>query len=242
MFFYDLLDFFFPRHCAMCGTRLRQDEKVVCINCLTDIMETTCRIDDTVVQDVHVEHLFHLTKLMEDTRQAVHALKYRGHPEVGVLLGRVMAKAMGADMLADIDMIVPVPLHWRRFLSRGYNQSDSIAEGISQETGVPVNKRIVKRIKHFDSLALRHRNKQERRQLTTGIYNAYPHAPISGKHLLLVDDVYTTGSTLSSCMAAILERYPDVRFSVCTLTYVSDTIKLSGTHPEVLSPLPTPHW
>lgn len=233
---HDLLDFVFPRECITCGTRLTQDEKVVCVNCLEDIVQSMVRTDDTYIGNNHVEHLIHLMRFSTDARKVIHQAKYRNEPYIASHLGRVAAQLIAPEVWADIDAIVPVPLHWRRRLSRGYNQSQHIAMGISQETGLPIISDAVKRTKHIASMALTQKNRQEREEITRGLYVVTRPEALASKHIMLVDDVFTTGSTMNNCIVPIVATVPDVRISALTLAYASDTIVCSK---NPTSPLPT---
>ena len=119
-----------------------------------------------------------------------------------------------------IDCIIPLPLHWRRQLKRHYNQSHYIAQGIHDVTGLPIFKNVVKRVKNNPSQT--HLNAQERIDNVKGIFHLKHPEKMEGKHLLLVDDVTTTGSTLASC-AQELGKIPDVKISVLTLAVASRT-------------------
>ena len=120
----------------------------------------------------------------------------------------------------DIDVLIPLPLHWKRQLKRHYNQSHYICQGISEVTGIPVDKHVVKRTKNNPSQT--HLNAHQRSENVSGIFQLIHPERIQGKHVLIVDDVTTTGATIASC-AKELAKAPDVRISVLTFAVASRT-------------------
>jgi ComF family protein len=148
-------------------------------------------------------------------RQLLHELKYRGNKEIG----RVMGRFAGIDLLdtddfASIDVIVPVPLHPKKQLKRGYNQSEWIARGLSEALNKPVDTTHLIRIK--ENATQTKKSVFERYQNTQGIFALNDVTVFEKKHILLVDDVLTTGSTLEACALALMES-SFVKISVFTL-------------------------
>lgn len=147
----------------------------------------------------------------------VHSFKYFNHPENAELMGRMMADELtDSGFFADIDMIVPVPLAKKRQRSRGYNQSMEIARGVSDITGIPMKSDIVLR-KTFD----KSQTKMNRWQRNDNVKDAFllkNANGLSGKHILIIDDVVTSGATVIACANAI-SSHADVRFSVLSLCF-----------------------
>ena len=157
----------------------------------------------------------------ERTRHIIYNIKYWGHPEVGTYLARMYAKELKeSGFFEGIDAIIPIPLHWLRQLKRHYNQSHYIAQGFSMETGLPVWKDVVKRTTNNPSQT--RKKGPERIANVAGIFRLLHPERIAGKHLLLVDDVVTTGATLTSCAQALAQA-PDVRISILTLAIAAQT-------------------
>lgn len=144
-------------------------------------------------------------------------LKYHNHPEVGKTMGRMMAEELKATSFFDgIDLIVPIPLSRKKERQRGYNQSDWIAWGISEATGIPTDTASVVRTKSNPSqTTLDHR---QRRENVRDIFAVRHPGSLEGRHILLVDDVITTGATMLSCAETIAHACR-VRFSVLSLAW-----------------------
>ena len=210
--FRDIADFFFPRTCRVCGKVLLHSEDYLCMQCMLDMPRTDfgARPDNAMAQlfygKIAVERAvayFYFAK-GSDYRRLIHRIKYNGEKECGRYLGKMMARELiTTSTFAGIDYIVPVPLHRNKERKRGYNQSEWIAQGIADETGIPLC---------TDALVCRtHRESQTRK----GIYDRYlatreafelleDHS-LHGAHVLLVDDVVTTGATLLACGETLLK-------------------------------------
>jgi ComF family protein len=144
------------------------------------------------------------------------AFKYGAQPEVALTMGRIMAKAVHyPHFFEDIDYLIPVPLSKQRRRKRGYNQSEWLARGVSEVTGIPVCTDLVQRI--ADNPTQTRMSHLERAKNVEGIFAVNKADGMEGKHLLLIDDVITTGATLIACGTA-LAAIQDVHISVMTLT------------------------
>lgn len=150
-----------------------------------------------------------------DFRHILHQLKYGGRKDLGDVMGSFMAAELApAGFFQDIDSIVPVPLHPRKQKLRGYNQSECIAHGISVVTGIPVDVSSVVRKKHTDTQT--RKSTYERWENVDGIFGLRSPERFRGKHVLIVDDVLTTGSTITAC-ADSFKGVENIRISILTL-------------------------
>ncbi len=148
-------------------------------------------------------------------RNLIHKLKYSGIKEIGYELGRIYAVPLKASgFTAGIDLIIPVPLHPSKKRIRGFNQSEYISEGISAVTGLAVD--TVSLIRILQSSTQTNRTRYERWTNVEGIFRVADAGAIRGKHVLLVDDVITTGSTIESCVNELL-KIEDVKVSVIAI-------------------------
>lgn len=147
----------------------------------------------------------------------IHSLKYFNHPETGEFMGRLLAEEIKANgFFEGIDIIMPVPLAKNRQRARGYNQSEEIARGISAVTGIPVVKNAVKRVSFKKSQTKMHR--WQRLDNVKDVFEVKNSDIPKGKHILLIDDIVTTGITIISC-AQELMKCGNVRFSVLSLGF-----------------------
>jgi ComF family protein len=147
--------------------------------------------------------------------EILYQLKYKGNKELGEVMGSCMAcELLSSGFFEGIDMLVPIPLHPEKLKRRGYNQSERIAAGICRVTGIPVITSHSERIKSTDTQT--HKSAIERRENVKGIFLLQNPLFFSGKHILIVDDVLTTGATIMS-YASIFRNVEDIRISVFTM-------------------------
>ena len=151
----------------------------------------------------------------EISQRVVHSIKYHGNSELALMMGRQLGIALqGSGRFGDVEVLVPVPLHaWRR-LKRGYNQSRLLCEGIAQVFSCPVVGGAVRRARNTGSQT--HMSPTERRENVAGAFSVVRPEAVAGRHVLLVDDVMTTGATLAAC-AGVLLAVEGVKVSVATL-------------------------
>ncbi len=210
--FRDIADFFFPRTCQVCDRVLLHNENHLCTHCLLNMPRTEFvrDLDNSMAQlfygKLPVQRAlayFYFTK-GSDYRTLIHRIKYHGEKECGQYLGRMFAREYRLDDIwTGIDYIVPVPLHRRKEQRRGYNQSEWIARGISQETGIPLCCGVLQCKTHRQSQT--QKSIYERYLSTRNVFELQPSSPLVGRHVLLVDDVVTTGATLLSCGEVLLQ-------------------------------------
>lgn len=218
----DIFNFIFPQRCIMCRKRLTSKENFICTPCLIHLPLTNHHLVENNPLEKHFWGLFPIEKAAsffyhdgEKTRSILYHIKYYHHPEVGKFLAALYAEELkDYQFFKDIDAIVPIPLHWKRMLKRHYNQSHYIAQGISQSTGIPIFNDVVKRM--VNNVSQTQVKKQERKENVKDIFKTFHPEKIKGKHILLVDDVTTTGSTITSC-AQELAKIEGVKISILTL-------------------------
>lgn len=148
-------------------------------------------------------------------RKLIHIMKYKGGRDVGYSLGKLYGGYLkNTPFMEGVDLLIPVPLHPSRLKSRGYNQSDYIARGLSEATGVAVDSTVLKR--STKTATQTHRKRYERWENVEGLFVVNCPENIAGKHVMVVDDVITTGSTMEACVNAILDS-SGTRVSVVAL-------------------------
>ncbi len=152
-----------------------------------------------------------------NVQHLIHRLKYKRKPEVGIYLGRLMGfQLMDSPLFAEVDLIIPVPLHPKKERIRGYNQSEIIGKGLEQSMKAVLSTGNLIRSVHTSSQTKKSR--YGRWENVKGIFEVKNPEILKGKHLLLVDDVITTGATLESCANTLLE-VPGIKLSVASLAY-----------------------
>jgi ComF family protein len=150
-------------------------------------------------------------------RNLIHSLKYKGVREIGYELGRIYGLSLKTSGFTDdIDLIIPVPLHPAKKRIRGFNQSETISMGIADVAHLPLDVKSLART--IVSVTQTKRSRYERWTNVEGIFQVVDPVSISGKHILLVDDVITTGSTIESCTNALL-KFEGVKVSVVALAF-----------------------
>lgn len=220
----DLIELIFPRHCLICGSPLSLEEKDLCLRCLISLPVIKER------QQAEIEKLFWGIVPIERAtsyiyyvkgspyNKLLHNLKYNNHPHIGINLGIGAATSLKeSNFFEGIDLIVPVPLSKKKLRKRGYNQCDYIAKGVSQVTGIAINTQSISRTKSNDTQT--HKTRQERWKNVEGIFQVTNAQEIRGKHILLIDDVLTTGATIASCAKTISAI--GCKISILTIAYSS---------------------
>lgn len=224
-------DLLFPRLCCVCDRRLYDGEEYLCIRCLMNLPRTNFHLQ----KENKCEQLFYgrIKPLGRATsyffynsespyKKLIWDFKYHQQPDIGRFVGRIIAKELTRkenSFFNDIDILLPVPLAKEKLASRGYNQCDFIANGIAEITGIPVSRNHI--IRTIANKSQTHKNRLERQENVEGIFEARCGEELKGKHVLLIDDVLTTGATLVACGAA-LQKIKDIRISFLTMACVQN--------------------
>ena len=222
-----LLDLISPRACCICGCRLGIGEEVLCTPCNLHLPRTyfSANAYDNVMARrfwgrIPIERaagLFYYEAGSEVSR-LIHALKYRNHPEIGSFMGHMAAEEFSANGFFDgIDLILPIPLEKKRQQQRGYNQSMEIAKGVAEVTGLPIMNDVVERITFGESQT--RKSLRQRMENVEGAFRWTGKATLQDKHILVVDDIVTSGATICSCVEAMLP-YCNIQVSVMSLGVV----------------------
>ncbi|MDE6485218.1 MAG: ComF family protein [Duncaniella sp.] len=219
-----LVDVICPDVCTVCGRRLVDSEEIICLECLLHMPVTgihgggLTRLHERVASTrYYVDRAASLMWYFRDSDYArlIHDAKYNNRPKVARYLADMMARELTTqDFFDGVDVIIPVPLHFTKMLSRGYNQAQVIAEALSAVTGIEVKNNIVCRHAHSTQtrkgIAARDANARES-------YALERPDELDGLHILLVDDVVTTGATLRACLDLIARNCTSTRMSFLTL-------------------------
>lgn len=219
-----VLALFFPGECEVCGRALVRGERYLCTACLADFpfaddvfdgnRALAERFEGAERPPENLYTLFYYNRY-GDYKNLIYSVKYYANRRLGFYLGRMLGERLLGKCTADC--LVPVPLHPRRERERGFNQALEIARGINSVLGIEICDRAIIRIRNNDSqtgktTAGRHEN-------VHGIFALHQPWQVAGRHVLLVDDVITTGATVGSCMQ-VLAAAGEVRFSLACLARV----------------------
>ncbi len=202
----DVIGLLFPNLCNACGLALYPTEKVICTHCLYDLPYTDFHLhsDNRVAKQLWSRLPFEAAMAMlyfkKNTKiqNLIHNLKYKGKTEVGHKLGNLLGNKLAiSEHYKAIDYIIPVPLHPKKERARGYNQSDCIADGIAEILSVPVLKNLLIRKRITETQTRKSRFIRYENMLS--VFEVHEPEQLQNKHVLLIDDVVTTGATLEAC-------------------------------------------
>ncbi len=218
----DFLNLFYPDLCIVCNEHLLFQEEYICTKCLYNLPKTKFHLD----KDNPVAQLFWGRVKIENAsafyyytkgskyQKMIHKFKYHGLKEIGFVLGKALGNEIKNSDFSDIDIIIPVPLHPKKLRKRGYNQSDWIAMGLGETMNKIVDCKNLYRNIHTSTQT--NKSRFERWKNVENIFKLKEKNQLINKHILLVDDVVTTGSTLEACANAILE-VPNTKVSIASL-------------------------
>lgn len=214
---------FFPRNCSGCGQTLLKKETYICISCIGSLPLTNSHLErDNLTERVFwgripVERAcsYVYFKQGSTVQSMMHHFKYKGKKEIGNVLGVLYANDLvDSQFISNIDLIIPVPIHPKKKELRGYNQSDFIAEGMASRLMIPWESNYLKKVVETESQTRKLR--YDRWKNVENVFEVIQSDKIKNKHILLIDDVLTTGSTLEACASAIL-KVPGTKVSIATI-------------------------
>jgi len=219
-----LLGLFYPRLCPACSEVLYGNENILCLKCMSEFPRTGFHLD----RENDMARLFWGRVMIQDAaaffyyqkgsrfQNLVHEIKYFNQKQLGILLGRWFGDELANTSFCQADLIHPVPLHAVKLKKRGYNQSEQIALGLSEAFGIPLETTLIERVVNTDTQT--RKTKYERWSNVEGIFRVTKPDRLKNKHIILVDDVVTTGSTLEACAAPVL-AVEGTTVSILTLGY-----------------------
>ncbi len=215
----------FPPVCITCGNRLISQEEYLCMDCWLDLPVSRYHLDpdNKVVRlfwgRVAIENGTSWFQYRKGSRyqKLIHFIKYKGMKDLGSEAGKRFGEnLLQASGFCLADLVVPVPLHRRKQASRGYNQSEWIARGIATAMKKPLSTGNL--VRHIHTPTQTRKNRFERWKNVEGIFNINNPQEYENMHILLVDDVVTTGSTLEACASEIL-KCQGAKVSIATLAH-----------------------
>jgi ComF family protein len=223
----DFISLIFPNVCEACEDSLQKHENIICTVCAYSLPKTNFHLDNNnpVVRlftgrtSVYSASAFYSFNKEGRVQRLIHQLKYEGKKEIGFFIG----KQYGVELKSNPDFntvntIIPVPLHPEKLKKRGYNQSEYFAKGLAAIMNTEINTTVLVREKANESQTKKSR--YERWKNVEFVFQLKTTTALEGKHILLVDDVITTGATLEAC-ANVLQQIKGVKISIATIAYAN---------------------
>lgn len=217
----DLLSVLYPTVCEVCGNALVDGEQIVCIECMARLPRLYFhrQPDHPFVRRMAAAKVYRVASMFAYVKHDAYTglilkAKYQNRPDIVSYLSREFATELSREgFFNGIDLILPVPMHAWKLVKRGFNQANVIAQAISEVSGIPVGNHLVALKAHATQTR---RNATERMANAKGIYGVIDAETLAGRHVLIVDDVITTGSTILSCCEAV-QTVSSVTVSVLSL-------------------------
>jgi ComF family protein len=221
----DFVSLLFPELCPACGASLVANEHIICSDCRYNLPYTNFHLqaDNIVAQQfygkIKVEAayaLYYFTKGGK-VQNLMHHFKYKGMQQIGNLLGNIAGSQLAENTIINTaDLIIPVPLHKKRLKERGYNQSTCFANGLAQKLNAVVEDHNLQRA--VATATQTHKSRFARFENMQDVFMIKNPEMLMNKHVLLVDDIVTTGSTLEACGMELL-KIPGLTLSIATIAY-----------------------
>ena len=224
-YFADFVALLFPELCAACNASLVASENVICSDCRYNLPYTNFHTqpDNIVAQqfygkiNVAAAYALYFFNKGGNVQNLMHHFKYSGMKQIGNILGNIAGNQLAENPVFNtVDYIIPVPLHKKRLKMRGYNQSACFADGLAQKLNAAVEIDNLVRIVATDTQT--HKSRFARFENMQEVFAVSNSPRLEGKHILLVDDIVTTGSTLEACGIELL-KVPGLKLSIATIAY-----------------------
>ena len=221
-FLTDFFNLFFPDLCIVCNSQLINQEDLICTKCLYDLPKTNYHkeIDNPVSRlfwgrtKIEFATAYFSFSKGSNYQHMMHKFKYQGNKEIGYVLGKSFGNQLRNSVFEEADIVIPVPLHKFKLKKRGYNQSDWIGKGLAEALKIPLDTKSF--IRSVVTESQTRKSRFDRWKNVENIFKVTNEENLKGKHILLVDDVVTTGSTLEACTNSLLEL-ENTKVSVATL-------------------------
>ncbi|MCK6649934.1 MAG: ComF family protein [Bacteroidia bacterium] len=224
----DFISLIYPKNCASCGNSLFKHEECLCTFCRYHLPKTNFHLQtgNPVEKlfwgraDLVSAAAYYAFGKGGKVQHLIHQLKYNGKKEIGLTIGKLYGHELKQSRKYEtVDTIIPVPLHDKKKKKRGYNQSEYFAEGLSKSLNISTDTTTL--IRGNESETQTKKSKYSRWQNVESIFHVVEPGKLENKHILLVDDVVTTGSTLEACALTLL-KIPNVKVSVATIAFANN--------------------
>lgn len=225
----DVFNLSFPQLCCACKVALDENEKYICTSCRLSLPLTNFHLlnDNPLIKmfwgRVPLQYATSYFYFSKESRvqRLIHNIKYHGLKDLAVDIGKMMGNAIkeNSNFTDSVEVVIPVPLHPKKLKIRGFNQSECLAEGISRQLNKKMNKDNIIRVVHSPSQT--RKSRYHRWENVSGIFEVRNEEELVNKHILLIDDVVTTGSTIEACYTAV-KNIHGVRISVAAIAFAHD--------------------
>jgi ComF family protein len=221
----DFISLIYPHQCVSCDKTMYNLKNCICVSCQYKLPKTNFHLEkDNIVAkifwgkvDIYRAMSFCFFEKDGRVQSLVHALKYKGNSAVGVEVGEIYGVDLKqSGILLDVEYIIPVPLHAKKMKTRGYNQAESFGIGLAKGMEIECLPNVLVRKKHTETQTKK--SQFERWLNVDSVFDVEDYEKLKGKHVLLVDDVVTTGSTLEACTHSLLQ-VQNIKVSIATIAY-----------------------
>lgn len=223
----DFISLIYPRNCVACGNSLFKHEEALCNYCYLNLPKTNFHLQpNNVIKnlfygrvDIETAGSFYLFSKKGSIQKILHAIKYKGHKDLAVLVGKWYAKDLLSDpSVSQSACIIPVPLHPLKLKQRGYNQSEEFAKGLADGLHIPANTGLLRRMQNTSTQT--RKNKFERWENVEDVFEVSDTESFKNSSVILVDDVITTGATIEACCQA-LQQIEGIKIHVLSIAYAN---------------------
>jgi ComF family protein len=221
----NIFNLFFPELCSVCEKSLSGEERIICVPCRLDLPLTNYsnwkgnNVETSFHGRIPIENATSLLYFNKkgNVQKLIHQLKYKNKQEIGTFLGNWLGEEMErSKRFTEIDYIIPVPLHSSKMKKRGYNQVSTFGNSLSDKLNIPFLENVLKRISKSKTQTLK--NRFERSKDVDQKFELTDLQILKNKHILLIDDIITTGATLEACSIQLLQS-SKIKISIATMAY-----------------------
>lgn len=223
----DFIALIYPRNCVSCGNSLYKHEQQLCNYCIHQLPKTNFHksLKNPVEalfygrQNIAFASAYYLFEKSGGVQKILHAIKYKNNNILAVFIGELYGNELKEnELISSAHFIIPVPLHAKKLKLRGFNQSEEFAKGLSLSLEIPINITVLKR-KEFTETQTK-KNKYQRWENVEDAFEITDYELFKNKHIIVVDDVITTGATIEACIE-LLKTIEGIKISVLTIAYAS---------------------
>ena len=223
----DFMSLIYPRHCEACGTNLLKHEEFICNLCLVSLPKSNYHknlnneLSFVFAGRIPLQNAlcFYVFEKSGRVQQLLHAIKYQNQKELAEFIGKLYVKDLKeSEILKNIDVVLPIPLHAKKLKQRGYNQSEWFAKGIASELNLKLDSTLLKKVNSTNTQT--NKKKFERWENVEGVFELQNSETLKNKHVLIIDDVITTGATIEAAWQA-LKNVEGIRVSVLSIAFAT---------------------